>query len=158
MMYQCEAQINGTAIHKTVDEGFYSTASHILQGISVYSEKYNLIGKIDVFDAKSGVLRERKKKIKNIFDGYVFQMYSQYFALTEMGYEVKKMILYSYDDNVSYPISIPKENDEMLLKFESVIEKIKSFSLNGFYQENLEKCLNCIYEPLCSFSRCKKLL
>ena len=70
----------------------------MLQGIGIYCEKYNLVGKIDVFDTKSGILTERKKKVTKIYDGYVFQIYAQYFSLIEMGYKVVKLHLYSMDD------------------------------------------------------------
>ena len=40
----------------------------MLQGIPVYCEKYNLIGKIDTFDSVKGILTERKKKIKMVYD------------------------------------------------------------------------------------------
>lgn len=48
----------------------------MLQGVSVYCEKYNLVGKIDVFDEKTGILTERKKKIKTVYDGYIYQIYA----------------------------------------------------------------------------------
>lgn len=48
--FQAEAQINGTAAHEKSDCGEYSTQKDMLQGIPVFSEKYNLFGKIDVFD------------------------------------------------------------------------------------------------------------
>ena len=63
MLIQSEKQINGTSSHSACDEGRYTDKKSILQGISVISEEYGLIGKIDVFDSESGVLTERKKKI-----------------------------------------------------------------------------------------------
>lgn len=60
------------------DSATYSTQKGMLQGISVYCEKYNLVGKIDVFDKKTGILTERKKKIKTVYDGYIYQIYAQY--------------------------------------------------------------------------------
>lgn len=140
MIFQSEDQINGTAAHKSVDKGTYSSKNSILSGTDVYSEKYNLIGKIDIFDIEKGKLRERKKKIKVIYDGYVFQIYAQYFALIEMGYQVKQLELYSMDDNKSYPISLPSEDYEMFNKFEKTIENMKSFRMNAFTQNNVEKC------------------
>ncbi|MBQ4268994.1 MAG: type V CRISPR-associated protein Cas4 [Clostridia bacterium] len=152
---QTPKQLNGTAAHEKTDAGEYSTSAYVLQGTVVYSEKYNLFGKIDTFHIKDGVLRERKKKVKIIYDGYRFQLYAQYFALKEMGYNVKKLVLYSMEDNKSYEISLPEHDEEAKEKFETLIERMQSFSLKGFRQENIEKCLNCIYEPLCSFSKSK---
>ncbi len=150
--YQNESQINGTAAHEKIDNKGYSSKKAILQSVPVYSEKYGLFGKIDLFDLETGVLTERKKKIKTIYDGYVFQLYAQYFALCEMGYDVKTIRLYSFDDNKVYSIELPENDETMFSKFEKLIADIQSFSFDNFKQNNLLKCQNCIYEPLCSFS------
>lgn len=149
-------QLSGTASHEKVDAGQYSFNRSVLQGIYVFSEKYNLYGKIDIFDSKTGVLTERKKKIKTIFDGYVFQLFAQYFALKDMGFEIKQLRLYSMDDNKVYPVALPENNTEMLIKFEQTVRDINEFSFDGFYQSNRLKCERCIYEPLCSFSAKKE--
>lgn len=81
LTYQSSYQLNGTASHEKSDNGVYSTKKNILQSISVYSDKYNIGGKIDVFDIDTGILTERKKKIKQIFDGYIFQLYAAIFRL-----------------------------------------------------------------------------
>ena len=62
MTYQNKAQINGTHAHKSIDNGTFSSEKKIMMAIDVYSEKYDLIGKIDMFDISIGLLRERKKK------------------------------------------------------------------------------------------------
>ena len=152
MIYQCTDQINGTAAHENVDTGRYSTSKDILMGMDVFCEKYNLVGKIDIFDVKKKILRERKKRIVKIYDGYIFQVYGQYYALKEMGYEVLKIELYSMDDHKSYGISLPEEDSVMFAAFEHVIESIKRFSLDYFVQDNREKCRHCIYEPACDKS------
>lgn len=149
MIYQNTDQINGNTAHKSVDESIYTTRKDILMGIDVYCEKYNLIGKIDIFDIAKKTLRERKKKVKNIYDGYVFQVYAQYFSLVEMGYDVKKIEIYSIDDHKKYDIPLPYANTDMLFKFEKVIYEIKHFSIHEFIQTNEAKCLHCIYEPAC---------
>lgn len=155
LLMQNSDQLNGTASHKHSDLATYSTKKTVLQGIGVYCGQYNLCGKIDVFDVKAGILSERKKKIKTIYDGYVFQLYAQYFALTEMGYQVHQIRLYSMDDNKVYPVKTPTEDAKMFQKFEHLIEEFRSFSLESFKQENSAKCEKCIYEPLCSFSLLK---
>lgn len=156
LSYQNEAQINGTDSHKKTDEHKYSDKTSILQAIFVYCEKYNLYGKIDVFDTSSGILTERKKKIARVYEGYIFQLYAQYFALTEMGYKVRSMRLYSMDDNKVYPVLLPADNIKMLQKFEALTANIQKFDFKYFKQQNSEKCKRCIYEPLCSFSRIKE--
>lgn len=147
--YQNSYQINGTSSHETVDKGTYSARKNIITALEVYSEKYNLVGKIDIYDADLKILTERKRQIKTIYDGYIYQIYAQYFALCEMGYEVKKLRFYSMIDNKAYPVKLPSDNLEMLHKFEKTINDIKYFDMDNFCQENIEKCRKCIYEPAC---------
>ncbi len=149
MLYQTEYQINGTAAHEAVDEGKYSSCKAIFMGTNVYCDKYNLIGKIDIYDSKNKVLRERKKIVKQIYDGYVFQVYAQYFSLIEMGYEVEKIEIYSISNHKTYNIPLPHCDKEMFEKFERVIQEIRNFSMDNFKQTNIQKCKNCIYEPAC---------
>lgn len=73
----------------------------------------------------------------------------QNFALCEMGYEVRKLQFYSMIDNKTYPVELPAENDEMRREFEKTIENIRSFNMDNFVQDNIEKCRKCIYEPSC---------
>ena len=110
---------------------------------------YNLVGKIDTYDRTKKLLRERKKYIKQIYDGYVFQIYAQYFAMREMGYEIKKLELYSMDDHKHYNILLPENDERMFQAFEKVIDDINTFSMSDFTQENYLKCSRCIYEPSC---------
>ncbi len=149
IMYQNEEQINGTYAHEAIDNGRYSSRTNILQGISVYSEKYNIIGKIDIFDYNEGLLIERKKKITNIYDGYIFQLYAQCMCLREMGYEVKQLRFYSKDDNKVYPIELPENNKIMFEKFTETIKNINNFDIYIFNQDNDKKCSRCIYAPAC---------
>ncbi|MBQ9120455.1 MAG: type V CRISPR-associated protein Cas4 [Lachnospiraceae bacterium] len=59
MLFQSTDQINGTNAHERIDIQKYSTSKHILMSFDVYSEKYRLLGKSDMFDVKVGLLRER---------------------------------------------------------------------------------------------------
>ena len=148
-LYQNTDQINGTKAHETIDNKKYSGSANCLQSLDVYCEKYNLIGKIDLFDKNTNTLIERKKKVRTIYDGYVFQVYAQYFAMTEMGYTVKKIIIHSIDDNRNHLIDLPENNKAMLNKFENVIFDINNFDFSSFIQTNSNKCHRCIYEPYC---------
>lgn len=156
MTYQNSDQLNGTAVHTTVDSGTYSSKKSMLQSITLYSEKYNLSGKIDLYDSKKFQLIERKKKVHKIYDGYVFQVYAQYFGLLELGYRVDKITIHSIDDNKTYPIPLPSEDNIMFSKFENLIDSISDFQFDDFKQSNINKCNRCIYEPLCSFSALKE--
>ena len=146
-------QINGSAAHESVDSNRYSSSSNVLQGLTVFSSKYNIIGKIDVFDIGLGLLTERKRTIKRTYDGYMFQLYGQYFGLTEFGYHVERMRLHSLTDNRNYPVALPENNREMLEKFEKTVNDISSFSLSSFRQTNIEKCKMCVYRFLCPYEK-----
>lgn len=146
--YHSSYQIRGKIKHESVDKNKYSTSKNILQGLDVYSEKYQIIGKIDTFDIKKKRLIERKNQIIRIYDGYRYQLYAQYFCLLEMGYEIEQMALYSISDNKTYNIPIPKEKE--VREFESVLEKIRNFSPIDDLPRNPQKCKKCIYNNLCN--------
>lgn len=152
MLYQSRDQINGTAAHEKVDDAMYSTKKSILMGIDVYCEEYNLIGKIDMYDQHNHLLRERKKKIKQVYDGYIYQVYAQCFALREMGYEVDKIELYSMEDHKVYNVDLPESNPEKSEAFKKVVNSVRNFSLSNFKQDNPAKCNHCIYENACDRS------
>ena len=152
-LYQSTYQVNGTNAHQTIDNKTYSTRKEVLQGIDVYSEKYGIMGKIDIFNTKTGVLTERKNIVKQIYDGYIFQVYAQYFALAEMGYAVKKIVIHSLSDNKNYAIKLPNEDPSMKEKFEKLIQDMHEFNMDNFVQNNQQKCKNCIYEPACDRSK-----
>lgn len=147
--YQTAAQINGSSAHEAIDNGTYSTRKNIITSIDVYCETYNLVGKIDIYDSNRKMLIERKRQIRKIYDGYIFQLFAQYFAMKEMGYEVKRLQFYSMTDNKTYPVKLPQEDLDMFEKFEDVIQRIKTFKMEDFQQQNIEKCKNCIYESAC---------
>jgi RecB family exonuclease len=152
MMLQSTYQINGSHAHRTIDTGTYSSRSACLQGVEIYCEEYGIAGKIDVFDIESGTLTEKKKKISRIFDGQILQVYAQYFALKEMGYDIKKIRIYSMDDNKNYDIELPENDIEMKNKFDDTVREMRSFNPLGFRQTNELKCARCIYEPMCGNS------
>lgn len=146
--YYSTNQTSGLFAHKTIDENKYPVTDTVT-GLDVYCEKYNLIGKIDVYNKKTKTLIERKKKVKTLYDGYIFQLYAQYFSMVEMGYEVDNLLIHSLDDNKNYSIKLPSEDVEMFKKFEFTISEINSFDMKGFVQSNYKKCSNCIYVPYC---------
>lgn len=152
MLYQSNDQIDGKKAHESVDLGRYSTRKDTLMGTDVYCSRYRLIGKIDIYDGKRHLLRERKKKIKTVFDGYVFQLYAQCFALREMGYPVEQMELFSIDDHKTYTVRLPEDDPAMLFAFEETIMRMREFRLDEFIQNNMDKCRRCIYEPACDRS------
>jgi len=129
MIYHQKPQVEGRLRHATVDKGTYSTRKDCLQAISVCSEKYRIVGKIDTFLVDSGVLVERKTRVNRIYDGYRYQLYAQMFSLREMGYVVKKLYIHSLVDNKRYQIDMP--NGEELVKFEELIGRIRCFDITN---------------------------
>jgi CRISPR-associated protein Cas4 len=145
--YHQSPQVRGKIKHEAIDEQKYTTTKKYLQGIEIYSEKYNLTGKIDLYDQENEALIERKNKIKRIYDGYKYQLYAQYFCLLEMGYKIKSLCLYSLSDNKKYDVVLPDEKD--IKEFEKIIEQIKNFNIIKKFQQNSAKCAQCIYRELC---------
>ncbi len=147
--YESNAQFKGKLAHKAIDNQNYSTRKNVYQGIEVYSSSFGLCGKIDIYDEKKRLLTERKKKIVTIYDGYIFQIYAQYFCLLEMGYEVEYLKLYSKDDNKSYEIALPNQDITMYEKFKKLITDIQNFDIQDKININKKKCLKCVYNLLC---------
>ncbi|MCH4207182.1 MAG: type V CRISPR-associated protein Cas4 [Solobacterium sp.] len=149
--YQSTMQTQGTAVHQSIDKQQDSGDKRILYALDVYSEQYGLEGKIDSFKVETGELIERKKKIVTIYDGYIFQLFAEYYCMREMGYQVNKLALYSYDDNKKYPCDLPDQQPQMKAKFINTLNNMRDFVMDGFKQSNIAKCSRCIYEPACSF-------
>jgi CRISPR-associated exonuclease Cas4 len=139
----------GLAAHEAVDNGKYSARKDILQGLTVYSEKYRLLGKIDTLDLHKKELCERKYSVSAIYDGFHYQIYAQYFALLEMGYKVDSLKIYSKKDNKNYQIKCPGKNE--IHEFDMLIDNIRSFSLYDSFSQSQLKCKKCIYNPLCDY-------
>jgi CRISPR-associated protein Cas4 len=151
-LYHSPYQTEGLAAHSSIEEKRYSSKKAILQGIDIYCDAFNLCGKIDLFDVDKKTLIERKKMIKTIYDGYIFQLYAQYYSLVEMGYEVEKLQLYSLDTNKAHPVKLPDQYPEMKEKFIQLISDIQNFNPDNFIQTNKQKCEKCIYVSLCTIS------
>ena len=145
--YREQAQIDGLNAHKAIDSQTYSSQKKILQGTMIYSSKYNLLGRIDLFDIERGILTERKYSITAIYDGFRYQLYAQYFALIEMHYSVKELVLYSKKDNKSYKIPLP--DAEEIKAFENILQNIKNYTINNDFSPNTQKCINCNYREIC---------
>lgn len=153
-IYSQTPQLKGEAAHKSIDNKTYSDKFEILQNFEICSDKYKLFGKIDIYDLRLKKLIERKREIKNIYDGYIFQLYAHYFCLIEMGFDVKYLALYDLIHNKTYPILLPSENKEIFEKFEKLIDDIQNYSLFDTFVPLKSKCTNCIYSNLCDVSIC----
>jgi len=139
-------QIVGKINHEAIDKKRYSSAKKYLQGMSVYSEKYGIAGKIDIYDGEKRHLIERKTKVKEIWQGYIYQLYAQYFCMKEMGYDIEKLFLYSMEDNKKYEIKIPTKREEK--EFSNTVEDIKNYNPLLDKKHNCSKCVDSIYGVL----------
>lgn len=150
LLYTGVKQLRGKAEHKKIDNNEW-TKSCVLCSIAVNSHKYGLTGKIDKYYPISNELVETKTYIKNIYDGYIFQLYAQYFAMIESGYKVDKLTLYSKIDNKKYKVKLPVDDKNMFFKFKQTINELKNFKLSNFKPTNSDKCNNCIYINACTW-------
>ena len=148
-VFNSKFQTNGLEKHATIDSKTYSSKTKTIQSIPVYSEKYNIVGKIDIYNPTTKTLIERKAKVKSVFDGYRYQLFAQYFCLLEMGYEVEHLEIRSIEDNKKYVIELPE--GDWLKRFEQLIGLIKNYNFVD-HQNHFEapsKCANCIYKTIC---------
>jgi CRISPR-associated exonuclease Cas4 len=147
-IYHDKPQTKGKIKHESIDHSTYSSSKRYLQGLNVYCQKYGLMGKIDIYDRDKLTLIERKTRIKKIYDGYKYQLYAQYFGLTEMGYKVDKLCFHSLEDNKRYELDLPTGRE--LEKFEDLLTKIQNYDILADSRlAKPEKCQNCIYKNLC---------
>lgn len=146
-LYHRSAQTFGRLKHDTIEKKNYSTAKRYLLNYDVYSIEFGLCGKIDIYDQEECKLVERKAHIKEIYDGYLFQIYAHYFCLKEMGNDIASLFFHSLKDNKRYSIPLPTEKEAFRLH--ELVEKIKSYRLEESFSQNQKKCFNCIYNPLC---------
>jgi CRISPR-associated exonuclease Cas4 len=144
-IYHEEPQIIGKINHENIEEGRYSTAKRYLQGLSVYSEKYNLGGKIDIYDTTTKNLCERKTYIHNIYEGQRFQLFAQMFAMEEMGYEVKSLSIQSLRNNRRHEIDLPDKHD--IARFEKTLQKMREYDAS-LPDDSVYRCNLSIYRHL----------
>lgn len=145
--YKASPQKMGTLRHSASDAGAYSSRSRYRQGMSVSSEKYGLVGKIDIYDVETKTLIERKTKIRFVYPGYKWQVLGQILCLEEMGYEVREAVLHSLSDNKKYPVDISAEDWESFL---GLIDRIRTFDISQTHPiADEKKCAGCIYRTLC---------
>lgn len=146
-MFHATPQTRGKIAHKTIDTKKASNKADEIVSLPVYSERYRLMGKIDIYNRKSKKLVERKYKLKHIFQGQIYQLWAQMFCLKEMGYEVESLAFYEISTNKMIPINLPTE--EEIKTFNGFIEMFHNFCLSDHITINPNKCRHCIYCNLC---------
>ena len=105
------------------------------------------MGKVDVYRLKEKKLIERKYRLKQIFQGQIYQLWAQYICLKEMGYEVNQIAFYEIFTNKMIPVSLP--DDQGMMQFTAFIDSFHHFNPSDVIHVNHNKCKHCIYCNLC---------
>ena len=146
-LYHATPQTRGKIAHEAVDNKTSSNRKHDLLSLPVYSTRYRLMGKVDMYRQEEKLLIERKYQLKNIYQGQIYQLWAQYFCLLEMGYEVEQIAFYEISTNKMIPIPLPNESDT--IQFAAFIERFQHFNPEDTIPINSNKCKHCIYCNLC---------
>ncbi len=140
-------QQKGKEAHDRVDKNPTKQSKKVLNGIYVISNMLGMYGKIDQYFVNDKILVERKYKLTTIYRGYYYQIWTQFLAIEEMGYEVKELYFHSISNNQR--ISIAKPKPEEIIELKNHIKKIARFDFEQKINVNPEKCKRCIYAALC---------
>lgn len=140
-------QTQGKAAHAAIDNKTYSSRKDELTSLPVFSNELGVMGKIDLYKGKEKSLIERKYQLNTIFQGQIYQLWTQYFCMTEMGYEVQNLSFYATSINKTYPVELPnEENKRELFNF---IKRFRNYNPSIEIHVNANKCAHCIYCNLC---------
>ena len=145
--YKAVPQFRGRCAHEPTDKKSSSTRSDVILALPVYSEKYHLMGKIDVYKVKEKKLIERKYQLKSIFQGQIYQLWAQMFCLREMGYEVDSIAFYEISTNKMIDVKMPTDEDER--RFADFLKRFRRYDPAEPIAVNPSKCSHCIYSNLC---------
>ena len=144
--FSAAPQQRGKTAHTRIDSP--KPKSKGMRGIYVISDRLQLFGKIDVYYPDSKRLVEYKRHIKSIFKGFYYQIWAQYFCLTEMGFDVKSLELVSMVDKKKTALNLPGEAE--FEELSSHVQAIMNFDPFSFGRDvNPNKCRHCIYSSLC---------
>lgn len=148
-LYSALPQQRGKVAHSDIDSfaDKITKEDKVLKGIYVISNQLGVYGKIDTLYVKQKKLVESKYQIKTIYRGYYYQLWAQYVALKEMGFEINEISFYSIKECRYYPVPIPDTNAIQELRLH--IRKIARFDFEAEMNVNPAKCRHCIYASLC---------
>ena len=146
-LYHAAPQTKGKLVHTPIDTKTSSNRNDDLLALPVMSEQLGVMGKIDVYRVKEKVLVERKYQLKQIYQGQKYQLWTQYFCLLEMGYDVERIAFYEISTNKTIPISLPTAEDKQELM--NFIQSLKEYDPSTHFVANPNKCRHCIYCNLC---------
>ena len=134
-------------MHAPSDSKSSSTKAADIYNLPIYSERFGLMGKIDVYHSDRKQLVERKYQLKQIFQGQIYQLWAQMFCMREMGYEVESIAFYEISTNKMIPINMPTKEEEK--QFEEFIKRFHAYKPELSLPINENKCRHCIYCNLC---------
>lgn len=146
-IYYAIPQVRGKIAHTGIDKKTYSPRNDCITALPVFSDKYGLLGKIDLFKVAEKKLIERKYQLKQIFRGQIYQLWAQYFCMQEMGYNIESLAFYEISTNKMHPIDIPTQEDEK--EFSDFITKFRNYNPSDSITIIASKCQHCIYNNLC---------
>lgn len=146
-LYHASPQTRGRIAHESVDNKTASNRSDDILALPVYSEKYHLMGKIDLYKKKENKLIERKYQLKHIYQGQLYQLWAQMFCLQEMGYEVDSIAFYETSTNKMIPVNYPGDKERQ--EFEQFLKRFHNYNPNDSIIANPNKCIHCVYCSLC---------
>lgn len=146
-VYHAKPQVAGRNAHENIDQKTTNSARRIIESLPVISHELRINGKIDIYYPEQKNLVERKLNLKRIFQGQIYQLWAQYFCMTEMGFAVNSIAFYEMSTHKSTPLTLPtaKDKDELI----AFIAQFRSFSPRDFKSQNPNKCSHCIYCSLC---------
>lgn len=149
-LYHATPQTKGRNAHETIDTKTASNRADDLQSFPVMSEKYKLMGKIDIYRGKEKELIERKYQLRHIYQGQIYQLWAQYLCMTEMGYDINSIAFYEISTKKKIPIDLP--TSEQLNQFVTFLNKYQSYNPELPITTNYNKCKHCIYCSICDKS------
>lgn len=149
-LYHATPQTKGRNAHETIDTKTASNRADDLQSFPVMSEKYKLMGKIDIYRGKEKELIERKYQLRHIYQGQIYQLWAQYLCMTEMGYDINSIAFYEISTKKKIPIDLP--TSEQLDQFVTFLDKYQLYNPEQPITTNYNKCKHCIYCSICDKS------
>src|SRR5690554_6481952 len=147
ILYHAAPQVKGKKAHTAIDNKTSSSKKTNLISLPIFSEDLGLVGRVDCFKKEEQFLIERKYNLKKIYKGHFYQLWAQYFCLIEMGYKISQLAFYEISSNTMMYQNLPQENEKQELKM--FIQKMRNFDPLNEFPINENKCVHCIYSPLC---------
>lgn len=146
-LYHASPQTKGKIAHTSIDNKSACSHKNEILALPVYSHKYCLMGKIDLYRQDQKSLIERKYRISQIYKGQIYQLWAQYFCMIEMGYEVSQISIYDISANKMHHLDLPSDDDK--IEFENFLIKFRYYNPHQSIDINPNKCRHCIYCNLC---------